>query len=67
MTDDETQDAQKEGVAYLYLIFAIITAISLVFIQVAVPETKGMSPEQLNDKSHSVTSPLVDDSITGKL
>jgi hypothetical protein len=41
MTDDETADAQKKGVAALYLIFAGFAAGSLVFIHLIVPETKG--------------------------
>jgi hypothetical protein len=47
MTDDQEEDAEKEGVAYLYLIFGIITAFSLMFIVFKVPETKGKTPEQL--------------------
>jgi hypothetical protein len=41
MTDDETADAQKKGVAALYYIFAGITVASLVFFHLIVPETKG--------------------------
>jgi MFS family permease len=44
MDDEDESDAQKKGVAILYLIFAGFTALSLVFIHMLVPETKGASP-----------------------
>lgn len=72
MNDDQQEDAEKNGVAYLYLIFAVVTAVSLFFIFFEVPETKGSTPEQLRgiaepkgstgvyaDDSDSVLSPLV--------
>mmetsp|Transcript_13619 Transcript_13619/g.29914 ORF Transcript_13619/g.29914 Transcript_13619/m.29914 type:complete len:539 (-) Transcript_13619:2377-3993(-) len=48
MDDDETADAQKKGVAYMYFIFASITALSLVFMHFFVPETKGKTVEELS-------------------
>jgi len=48
MDDDAQNAAEKKGVGYLYLIFAVITACSLIFIHLIVPETKGKSPDQLN-------------------
>jgi MFS family permease len=47
MDDDEEANAQKKGVAILYLVFAGFTAVSIVFIHMLVPETKGKSPEDL--------------------
>ena len=41
MDDDEVAKAEKKGVAYLYFIFAVLTAVTLVFIHTVVPETKG--------------------------
>ncbi len=41
MTDDETADAQKKGVAALYLMFAGFAALALLFMHTIVPETKG--------------------------
>jgi hypothetical protein len=41
MDDDEVAEAEKNGVAYLYFIFAAFTAMCLAFIQIYVPETKG--------------------------
>ena len=49
MSDDETSDAQKHGVAYLYFIFAGINFASICFVKLVVPETKGKSIEELND------------------
>jgi MFS family permease len=43
MDDDEQKDAQKVGVGALYLVFAGVTAASLAFIHLYVPETKGTS------------------------
>jgi len=40
-SDDESAAAQKNGVAYLYFMFAAICFASIIFIQVYVPETKG--------------------------
>ena len=47
MDDDEQSDAQKTGVAILYFIFAIVTAVGIVFITLVIPETKGKTPEEL--------------------
>ena len=47
MDDDETQNAQKNGVGILYAIFVVINVIALLFIYIIVPETKGKTPEQL--------------------
>lgn len=44
MDDDAEADAQKRGVAILYLLFGGFTAASLVFIHTMVPETKGTTP-----------------------
>ena len=40
MDDDETATAEKNGVAYLYFVFAGLTALCLLFIHAVVPETK---------------------------
>eukprot|EP00604_Paraphysomonas_vestita_P001944 CAMPEP_0174821704 /NCGR_PEP_ID=MMETSP1107-20130205/9207_1 /TAXON_ID=36770 /ORGANISM="Paraphysomonas vestita, Strain GFlagA" /LENGTH=521 /DNA_ID=CAMNT_0016039023 /DNA_START=23 /DNA_END=1588 /DNA_ORIENTATION=+ len=45
MDDDETSDARKEGVAYMYIILAGICFLATLFIVFFVPETKGKSPE----------------------
>lgn len=45
MDDEETEDSEKEGVAYLYILFAVMCIITSIFIYVLVPETKGKSPE----------------------
>ena len=50
MDDDETATAEKSGVAYLYYIFAGFTFLCLVFIHIYVPETSGMTPEELQGK-----------------
>ena len=42
MDDDEIANAQKNGVAYLYFLFAGICFFSLIFVRAKVPETKGM-------------------------
>lgn len=44
MDDDETADARKEGVAYLYIILAGICFCAILFILAFVPETKGLDP-----------------------
>jgi MFS family permease len=63
MDDDETNDANKKGVAYLYGIFAIISACSFAFITVHVPETKGKNPKDFMDHASedddAVMSPLI--------
>ncbi len=58
MTDDEHADAEKKGVAYMYLIFAVLTLVSCVYIYFAVPETKGRKPEDFQDSS---ARPLISD------
>lgn len=45
MDDDETADARKEGVAYMYIILSGVCFCSTLFILGFVPETKGKSPE----------------------
>lgn len=45
MDDEESEDSQKEGVAYLYIIFACVCIITTVFISISVPETKGKTAE----------------------
>jgi MFS transporter, SP family, major inositol transporter len=47
MTDDEQSNAQKNGVAYLYYIFAGFSLITIMFIHVYVPETKGKTPDDI--------------------
>jgi MFS family permease len=39
-SDDEIEASQKQGVAYLYFIFAGLTLLCLAFIHLCVPETK---------------------------
>jgi hypothetical protein len=41
MDDDETADARKEGVAYMYIILAGICFCATIFMILFVPETKG--------------------------
>lgn len=43
MDDDEQAKAETKGVGYLYLIFGVLTATCLLFVQFLVPETKGMA------------------------
>jgi hypothetical protein len=43
MDDDETASAEKNGVAYLYFIFAGFTVACLLFLHIYVPETKGIT------------------------
>lgn len=45
MDDEETEDSQKEGVAFLYIIFACVCIVTTLFIYTTVPETKGKTPE----------------------
>ena len=45
--DDSIADKEKSGVAYLYFMFAALTAVSITFIYYIVPETKGKTPEQI--------------------
>lgn len=51
MSTDETQEAEKHGVAYLYIIFAIVSCVSCGYIYMIVPETKGKKPEDFADAS----------------
>lgn len=51
MDDDETNDANKRGVAYLYAIFAVISAAACAFISAHVPETKGKQPKDFMEHS----------------
>lgn len=41
MDDDEVAQAEKKGVAYVYIIFAAFTVLALMFMHAYVPETKG--------------------------
>lgn len=41
MDDDAQSKAETKGVGYLYLIFGILTACCVIFVQFLVPETKG--------------------------
>lgn len=41
--DDKVADRQKTGVAYLYLVFGLMSVVCLVFLQ-TIPETKGGRP-----------------------
>jgi hypothetical protein len=50
MDDDEVASAEKNGVAYLYFIFAAFTVMCLLFMHACVPETKGTTPEQHTSK-----------------
>jgi len=61
MNDDETNTAEKHGVAFLYYFFSIVTFLCILFIHMLVPETKGLSPEDLmgGPKSVTVTEPLL--------
>ncbi|CAM9313976.1 unnamed protein product, partial [Ectocarpus fasciculatus] len=45
MDDDEQDDANKRGVAYLYFIIAGICFASVLFIMKYIPETRGKTPE----------------------
>lgn len=47
MDDDEKDNAEKKGVAYLYIIFAGVCVLTLMFMAAYVPETKGTSPEEV--------------------
>jgi hypothetical protein len=44
MDDDEESEAEKRGVAYLFVVFGGICFLSQIFIRFYVPETKGKSP-----------------------
>jgi MFS family permease len=59
MDDDETAEAQKKGVAYMYFIFASITALCLVFMHTVVPETKGKTVDELSGKGGGGYMPLL--------
>lgn len=62
MDDDETEDANKKGVAYLYALFAVISASSYLFISMHVPETKGKNPKDFMGsgvEGSEVLSPLL--------
>ena len=54
MDDDETAKAEKNGVAYLYFIFAMFTVMCLMFIHTYVPETKGKLPEMDGKQIYSI-------------
>jgi sugar porter (SP) family MFS transporter len=58
MTDDQQSQAEKVGVAYLYLFFAGMCVVSIIFIVFMVPETKGKTPSALQGGT-SIDSPLL--------
>lgn len=45
--DDQYVDHEKRGCGILYFIYSVLTIISLWFMQVHMPETKGTTPEEL--------------------
>jgi MFS family permease len=47
MDDDAKGNAEKKGVAYIYIIFAAVCLVTLVFMAFYVPETKGTKPEEV--------------------
>lgn len=49
MDDEEIEESEKKGVAYLYILFVGMCIISTVFIFTTVPETKGKTPEDFRD------------------
>mmetsp|Transcript_14699 Transcript_14699/g.20195 ORF Transcript_14699/g.20195 Transcript_14699/m.20195 type:complete len:528 (+) Transcript_14699:268-1851(+) len=61
MDDDEKSNAEKKGVACVYFIFAGFTMMSIIFMTVYVPETKGKSVEELlaDNRSNTVYSKLI--------
>jgi hypothetical protein len=52
MDDEESEDSQKRGVAYLYIIFAVMCIITSLFIYTTVPETKGKTYEDFLPEDH---------------
>jgi len=52
MSDDATADAEKQGVGYLYIIFAATSCMACFYIWFQVPETKGKNPEDFQDDVH---------------
>lgn len=52
MDDDESSEAQKVGVAYVYFIFAGVTFCCLAFLHLVVPETKGKTLEELTGDAY---------------
>ena len=57
MTDEEETKAEKKGVAYLYLFFAVVCFVANMFIHFHVQETKGKTPSAM--QQHSVQNPLL--------
>ena len=55
MDDEESEDAEREGVAYLYIVFTVMCIVSTIFIYFVVPETKGKTPEDFDPviRAHS--------------
>ena len=47
MSDDERNAHEKKGVAYVYFIFMLVTIVCIAFVHLYVPETQGMTAEQL--------------------
>lgn len=64
MDDDETQNAQKNGVGILYAIFVVINITALLFIWVVVPETLGKTPEELTRPEKASSAAIVKSSFS---
>lgn len=64
MSNDEEKKAQKNGVAILYFIFAAFCVLCLSFLNFYVPETRGKSPDELND---SIENPMFSSANVGLL
>jgi hypothetical protein len=60
MTDDQQSQAEKVGVAYLYLFFAGMCVVSILFIVFMVPETKGKTPSALKGGT-AMDTPLLNE------
>ena len=63
MSDDEETQAEKQGVAYLYLVFASVCLVANLFIHFLVPETKGQTPSALQQGGGGVQNPLLYSSV----
>jgi hypothetical protein len=59
MDDEETNDAEKNGVAYLYFILAGVCIFAITFITFVVPETKGRKPEDFMVLEDAAYSPIL--------
>lgn len=63
MSDEEASLAKKRGVGYLYLLFSCVTFVSVIYIAIKVPETKGKVPEDFVSGDDRI-SLLIDKSDT---